>query len=45
MQELLVILVTVSNMGPMSVSRCTWVSDMVWCVENLVAGPVVLPCA
>lgn len=44
-QELLVILlVFVTNTVLISASRYSWVSDMVWCVENLVAGSIVLPC-
>lgn len=43
-QELLVILVLV-NMMSVSAKGCSYVGYMVWCVVNLVAGPVILPCA
>lgn len=37
------ILVLVINVVPVHASSYSWVSDTVWCVVNLVAGPVVMP--
>lgn len=42
---LVILLVLVINTVLVNASRCSWVSDMVWWVENLVAGSIVLPCA